>query len=151
MQKDIKLYAKASRNPDYALKMYLEGKNKEITWDTKLGEFLVYSGITHHLHQYGGFSKVPQPLKELYKGLVCLRVPYRETPKAVRLRNLKKLMESEQGYDMRGKIHPKTWSKKTIEYLNDLLAGYGLEPIDNRKLPKQNSSLESIAANATKD
>lgn len=151
MQKDIKLYAKARRDPEYAFKMYLEGKNKGITWDTKLGEFLAYSGITYQLHQYGGFSKMPISLRELYKGLVCLRIHYGEKPKAVRLRNLKKLMESEQTYDVKGKIHPRTWSKKTIEYLNNLLAGYRLEPIDSSKLSKQNSGLESIAVNAARD
>lgn len=148
MQKDIKLYAKAHRDPEYAFKMYLKGKNKGITWDTKLGEFLVYSGIAYQLHQYGGFSKMPLPLRELYKGLVCLRIHYGEKPKAVRLRNLKELMESGHVYDVRGKIHPRTWGKKTIEYLNDLLAGYRLEPIDNSKLLKQNNGLESLAVNA---
>jgi len=135
---------KATAHLDYARQEYLEGRQRgRISWETKLGEFIVYAGIAYKGHSKNYITGEEEKVlaRRLHWGLLATRRGWSGQVKAITLYDLKQLMEGPMG-----EVYPKDLDQKAERYLNRILKKYGLEPIVSEKPWNRREDLESKTA-----
>ena len=138
---DKKLMHRAMADLQFGYAKYIKGKQEGlIGWETPLGEFLAYSGIAYYANprNRGPPYEAHKAYQRLGTALGTTREGIWGQCRAVRLKNLKTLMEGPKG-----KRYPKYLGRPLVQLLNAILAQHGLQPIRSRKLTKQDRLLES--------
>lgn len=125
--------AKAISSIDYAHKKYSEGRQQpgRLSWDMLLGEFVAYSGIAYigHPKNHAAARTERELARRLLLGIYTTRYGYGGQRKAVRLYDLKQLIESPMG-----RVYPKWIGKQSLQYLNRILRKHGLDEILSKKI-----------------